>query len=126
MRPTGKQNANEKCSFKPCLVHFSFKAVEMQGGSILKTLAMTLQLVHGSAAPASSYAFATALFLVHAAGLLLLQLTHTHMLQRQPQLELLRMVVQHLKDDLNSSPAASTSSSVSFNCWTNHQPDLSL
>jgi hypothetical protein len=82
---------------------------------------MTLQLVDGSAAAASSYAFATVLFLlviveriVHAAGLLLLRLAPL-VLRRRPQRELLCMLVQHLKDKLNSSPANSTSSSVSFN-----------
>jgi hypothetical protein len=82
---------------------------------------MTLQLVDGSAAAASSYAFATAFFLlviveriVHAAGLLLLRLVHTHVQRRHPRRELLCMVVQHLKDELPSSPAASTSPSVSF------------
>ena len=33
---TDRQNANEKCSFKPLRVHFSSEAVEMQGGLVLK------------------------------------------------------------------------------------------
>jgi hypothetical protein len=83
---------------------------------------MSLQLVDGSAVAASSYAFATALFvlviverILHAAGLLLLRFTPATVTQRRrPQQELLCVLVQHLKNGkFSSSTVTATSSTLS-------------